>query len=118
MNRRKTGMKYEEITAQVLEKHGYRILQRNYRGHRGEIDLIAVDENTLVFVEMKYRRDAAMGNPEEAVDHKKQYRICRAADEYRMRHREYQEYPVRFDVAAIIGNRLRIYKNAFEYQWS
>lgn len=118
MNRRKLGQEYEEVVAQVLTKHGYQIIERNFRGRRGEIDLIAMEMGILVFIEVKYRSSTAVGMPEEAVDQRKQKTICRMADEYRRRHPEYDKYPIRFDVAAILGNRLKVYKNAFGYQWS
>lgn len=116
-NRRKTGEEYEKIVAKILEKYGYQILERNYRCRIGEIDLIAIDQGMLVFIEVKYRKDKKAGRPEEAVNVKKQQIICRTADDYRMRYPQYAQYQIRFDVAAVLENKLRIYKNAFEYQW-
>lgn len=56
--------------AEYLKTQGYEILEKNYRCRIGEIDLIAKEGETLVFVEVKYRRDDKMGNPKEAVDRK------------------------------------------------
>lgn len=117
VNRRQLGMEYEQKVASVLEKHGYQILERNYRCKSGEIDLIALDMDCLVFVEVKYRNNDEIGRPEEAVDRKKQSVICRVADDYRMKHPQYETYQIRFDVAAVLGIKLKVYKNAFEYQW-
>lgn len=72
MNRRKEGAYYENLVAEYLKTQGYEILEKNYRCRIGEIDLIAKEGETLVFVEVKYRRDDKMGNPKEAVDRKKQ----------------------------------------------
>lgn len=115
-NRRRTGAEYEQKALKYLEGQGYRILQRNYRCRLGEIDLIAWDRGTLVFVEVKYRRSEAFGSPEEAVDARKQYRICRVADYYRMTHKVSEECPCRFDVAAIEGKEIRLLRNAFPYR--
>ena len=70
-NKRAVGSRYEEETAAFLQKNGYRILEKNFRDRRGEIDLIAKDGRTLVFVEVKYRKNARNGYPEEAVDTRK-----------------------------------------------
>ena len=72
MNRRKEGAYYENLVAEYLKTQGYEILEKNYRCRIGEIDPIAKEGETLVFVEVKYRRDDKMGNPKEAVDRKKQ----------------------------------------------
>lgn len=117
INRRQQGTEYEMIVASVLEKHGYQILKRNYRCRYGEIDIIALDVDDLVFIEVKYRSKEEHGKPEEAVNQRKQQVICRVADDFLMRYHEYENYQIRFDVAAILGNTLRVYKNAFEYQW-
>ena len=79
-NRRKTGTEYEQKTAEYLESLGWKILERNYRCRIGEIDLIALDGRTLVFVEVKYRRSGACGSPGEAVNEEKQHTIYRGAD--------------------------------------
>lgn len=117
VNRRQQGTEYETIVANILGKYGYRILKQNYWCRYGEIDLIALDRNELVFIEVKYRSKAEHGKPEEAVDQRKQQVICRVADDFLMRHPEYGDYQIRFDVAAVLGTTLRVYKNAFEYQW-
>ncbi len=117
MNNRKTGTYYETLVAGVLKKHGYQILETNFRSRVGEVDLIAVDGSNLVFVEVKYRKNAKKGTSEEAVTLNKQRIICRVADYYILTHREVARLQIRFDVAAIDKKQLTIYKNAFEYQW-
>lgn len=113
-NTRKVGQLQEERTALELEKHGYRILERNYRCRIGEIDIIAMHQGYLVFIEVKYRKNEKAGYAAEAVTRKKQQIICRVADNYIRTH--CREIPAcRFDVAAIDGENLKIYQNAFEY---
>lgn len=115
-NRRKIGATYEEQAATYLEAHGYRILERNFRCRIGEIDLIAREGKTLVFLEVKYRRNGSCGSPAEAVTHEKQRRICRVADYYRMLHRIPEQQNCRFDVVAIQGRTIEVIRNAFFYQ--
>lgn len=76
---RETGTLYEESAALYLERHGYRILEKNFRCQRGEIDLIAMDGEYLCFVEVKFRESSDCGGPFLAVDNKKQRRICQTA---------------------------------------
>ena len=112
-NRRKTGAEYERKTAEYLERLGWKILERNYRCRTGEIDLIARDGRTLVFVEVKYRKDTAMGYPEEAVGAGKQRQIRRMAAHYLYRKGLPEDVPCRFDVVAILGEEIRLIRDAF-----
>lgn len=109
------GTKYEQIAAQELRKHGYEIVAMNYRCKRGEIDIVARDGAYLVFAEVKYRANSKTGVPEMAVDYKKQVRICRVADYYMQQHGLGYDTCVRFDVIAILGADVTLYKNAFSY---
>ena len=111
-----TGPWGEALAAEYLRKKRYAILASNYRCKFGEIDLIARDGRTLVFVEVKYRRSRAYGNPAEAVDGRKQHTICRVSDYYRMTHGISEDQPCRFDVAAIEGDEVCLIRNAFPYQ--
>lgn len=115
MNNRKKGTFYEEKAAAYLAERGVRLLERNYRTRRGEIDLIGREGEYLVFFEVKYRRDAAKGYPAEAVDYRKQKSICRVADYYRMLHRIGDTAAVRYDVVAICDEEITWYRNAFEH---
>ncbi len=86
----------------------------NYRSRsRNEIDIIAKDKGCLVFVEVKYRRDGRKGDPAEAVDAGKQSRIRRAACQYLYEHPQFQPFPCRFDVVAILGEEIRVISDAF-----
>ncbi len=114
MNRRKTGEQYEQLASSFLEKEGYRILERNFRCRQGEIDIIAFDQEYLVFLEVKYRKDGRMGSGAEAVDFAKRRRIIRCAQYYLMKHAEYASAPCRFDVVSMCGGRTVLYRDAFQ----
>lgn len=113
MNRRETGSRYEQYAAVCLEKEGYEILEKNFRCKEGEIDLVARDGAYLVFVEVKYRKDSRSGFPEEAVGLRKQRRIFCVAENYMRRRNISQDTPCRFDVAAVEGEKIRLFKNTF-----
>lgn len=99
-----------------LKTQGYQILEQNYRCKKGEIDLIARDGQYLAFVEVKYRSTKEIGLPEEAVDRRKQRQISRVAAWY-LTEKELDIYtPCRFDVVAIEGEEMRLYRDAFPYQ--
>ena len=115
MNKRQVGALYEKRAGLFLEGQGLTILHYNFRSRYGEIDIVAKQESTVVFVEVKYRKDGRLGKPEEAVDFRKQRRICRMADYYRMIHKMGETFPVRFDVVAICGEEITWYRNAFFY---
>ena len=110
------GRRGEEIAARHLRRCGYRILERNFRAAGAEIDLVAADRETFVFVEVKTRSSAEFGTPAEAVDARKAERIHRAAGIY-LKRIHGAERPTRFDVVAIIGagraRRLELLKDAF-----
>lgn len=107
----------EDLAARHIERQGYRIIERNYRCPLGEIDCVAVQGRTLVFLEVKARRTGEYGGPLEAVDTRKRRRMTRLARYYAMEKR-LDNVPQRFDVVAVWlqGNRARIevYENAFE----
>jgi putative endonuclease len=83
-----------------LRRLGYTIIARGQRDRMGEVDLIAVDGRTIVFVEVKTRSSHDGGHPVDAVDPDKQRRLTRAALAYLKRH-DLLEYPARFDVVAV-----------------
>ena len=117
MNTRQTGNVYEQMAADYLEKQGMRILERNFRrGRNGEIDIIGRDGKYLVFVEVKYRADSTVGNPLEAVTSAKQRTISKVASYYCLTHGYGTFTPCRFDVAAVLGEQIKVIQNAFDYQ--
>lgn len=112
------GRRGEDAAARHLEANGYRILHRRWRARCGEIDLVALDGETLVFVEVKARSGTAAGLPGEAVGPLKQRRLARVADVYLLGH-EGEERECRFDVVEVFGGgrgalRVRLIKDAFQ----
>ncbi len=95
------GKKGEDIAASYLRDKGFKIIARNYRDKFGEIDIIARDRRTWVFVEVKTRHSIRFGLPEEAVTTTKQQQIIRVASNYLVHHQLLDE-PVRFDVIAVM----------------
>lgn len=90
----------EDLAASYLQKCGYRILQRNFRSKFGEIDIVAQDKNTLVFVEVKTRYSHEYGYPEEAVTTSKIRSIIKTAHYYKLKHTKTPGL-MRIDVVAI-----------------
>ena len=113
MNKRKTGQEQEVKAACFLKTQGYQILERNYRCKKGEIDLIAREGQYLVFVEVKYRKNARNGYPEEAVDTRKQKKIRETAAYYVYKNRIPEYTPMRFDVVAVLDGEFKQIKDAF-----
>lgn len=111
------GRQGEAITEEYLRSLGYRIVGRNFRlGRHGEIDLVAFDGTTLVFVEIKYRRNRSYGAPEDSITERKRAQLRRVAEGFLFVHpHAASEY--RFDVIAIEGSpaepTIRHWKNAF-----
>ncbi len=95
------GEKGEELAVGHLKKKGYLILKRNYRSPVGEIDIIAEDHGTVVFVEVKTRTPSSFGLPEQAVNAKKQEKIKKTALHYMSSVRK-KELPARFDIVSIL----------------
>lgn len=100
----KIGERGERIAARTLKRAGYRLIARNYTCPAGEIDLIAVDDDTLVFVEVKTRSSDRDADPEANVHRRKQSQIVRAARFYLAANKSAQDRPCRFDVLAIVAD--------------
>ena len=115
MDRRQTGEAYEEAAALFLEKRGVRLTERNFRCRQGEIDLIGYHEGYLVFVEVKYRSSQGAGYALEAVDYRKQCRICKVADYYRYSRGLGADISVRYDVIGIQNGEIEWIRNAFPH---
>ncbi|XCP83726.1 YraN family protein [Roseburia hominis] len=113
-NRRAAGTHYEQLAGEFLEKQGYRILAYNYRCRYAEIDIVAMEGETLVFCEVKYRKGDESGHALEAVDSKKQRRLWYAALNY-LSAKQLTDIPCRFDVLGITGTTFTLVKDAFQY---
>ena len=113
------GSRGELAAVQLLRQHGYRILATRFRNHFGEIDIIAQDGQTTVFTEVKTRTSTADGQPFEAVDHRRQKRMVRAALAW-LKHHNKLNQPARFDIISIVWPpdssepRITHYANAFQ----
>ena len=99
--RQSLGRSGENLAASELEARGYAIVARRYRTEHGEIDIIARDGETLVFVEVRRKSSDECGTAAESVTPAKQRRVVRMAVEYLWLHGLYDRCPVRFDVVAI-----------------
>ncbi|MGB9578459.1 MAG: YraN family protein [Halothiobacillaceae bacterium] len=111
-----TGSRGEEVALAYLERKGYGIVARNYRCPHGEIDIVARDGATLVFVEVKAGRSGSFGPPEGWVDSRKQEHLGKAAALYMEEH-AIEDVDCRFDVIAVVweqnGVRVHHIEDAF-----
>lgn len=115
MNKRKTGWEKEELAAEFMEENGYEILNRNYWCPFAELDIVAREGEYLCFAEVKYRSSERYGGCEGAVSMKKIRNICRCARYYMAKEKIPADIPIRFDVIFIIGEEIRLIRNAFSY---
>jgi putative endonuclease len=98
--RRKLGERGEDAAAAYLERSGMTVVERNWRTQAGEVDVVALDGDTIVLCEVKTRRSTAKGTPEEAITPAKRRRYARLAEAY-LQHAGV-ETPVRFDVITLL----------------
>jgi putative endonuclease len=112
------GQRGEHAAARFLKQQGYTILARGLDSRLGEIDIIAVDGRTIVFVEVKTRTTEEKGHPTEAIDPQKEQRMTQAALAY-LKAQRLLQYTARFDVVAVTWPEtapqptIEQYKNAF-----
>ncbi len=117
-NRQPFGTLAEDLACEWLTTHGYRVVERNYRGVRGELDIVAMDGDVMCFVEVKALRDPSKDVcPEMEVTARKRGRVLRTAREYLI-DRHIRSVPCRFDVVAIVYRgdvaEVRLSKGAFD----
>ena len=106
-----SGKDGEERACNYLKSKKYKILEKNYRCLYGEIDIIAKYNNTLVIIEVKYRKSAKFGKGYEAVNYTKQQKIIKTLQYYI--NEKNVKMPVRFDVISIDDNEITHIENAF-----
>ena len=114
----KLGSFGEQEAVQFLTEQGFKILERNYKVKYGEIDIIALDEDTVCFIEVKTRKSLEQGMPFEAVSRFKQYKLSQVALTYLME-KNWEGKSARFDVVSLIldeqgEKQLELIKNAFD----
>ena len=110
-----TGAQAEQWAVRYLQRQGLKLVEQNYRGRFGEIDLIMQEGNSLVFVEVRLRRNADFGGAAASVDTRKQQRIIRTAQQYLAGLA--RTPPCRFDVVLMsdaTGENMQWLKNAFD----
>jgi putative endonuclease len=103
----------EEKAAAALEAAGMKIINKNYRSKTGEIDIIALDSETVVFVEVKAWSALGMENLQYSIDNKKQNKIIKTAKYFLLENRKYSNMAIRFDVIFVKNNSLIHLASAF-----
>ena len=119
-SRQRLGTAGEDAACLELEQLGYRIIERNYRSRFGEIDIVAVDDDTVVFVEVKTKTSGDFGDPVEEVTPQKMRQIISMGEEYHAFHCQ-PTTPCRFDVVGVDCSRMppaiTLYQDAFRPGW-
>jgi len=96
------GDRFEKIAANYLKNQGVKLISKNFTSKRGEIDLIGLERDILVFFEVRARSNTHLGRPEETVTAQKQQRIRRTADNFLQTNIKYRNTLCRFDVISIV----------------
>ena len=96
-----TGKWGEDLAVAYLEKKGYTIVERDWKSGRRDIDIIALDDDVVVFVEVKTRRNRLFGEPEESVDYHKLQNLQQAISHY-VKFRNIRQ-DIRFDIISVVG---------------
>lgn len=104
MSAQNIGVQTEDLALHYLQQQGLSLVERNYHSRRGEVDLIMLDDTTLIFVEVRYRKSARFGSALESVNHTKQQRIIHTA-QYYLQGQPSTHDSYRFDVVAITTNQ-------------
>jgi putative endonuclease len=120
MQRKELGKKGEEVALRFLKKRGYRIVEKNYVCKMGEMDIVAKEKDTLVFIEVKTRTSTHFGPPQLAVNFWKQRQLSKVALNY-LNEKKLQDMKSRFDVVAILlgqeKEKIELIKDAFDLNW-
>jgi putative endonuclease len=120
MQKKELGKKGEEVALQFLKKRGYRIIEKNYVCKMGEMDIIAKEKDTLVFIEVKTRTSMAFGPPQLAVNLSKQRQLSKVALNF-LKDKKLEDAKARFDVVAILlgqnKEEIELIKDAFDSKW-
>ena len=115
--KKEIGQKGENLAVAYLQNLGYKVLERNYRCKLGEVDIIALDNDTLIFIEVRTRSSLDFGLPQESINRRKRHQISKVALEY-MTRKKLKNTPARFDVVAVSlepgKEKVDLIKDAFE----
>ena len=118
--KRKTGNQAEALALKYLQQHGLQLIERNYLTQLGEVDIIMLDKSsqTLVFIEVRYRKHPNLVRAVDTVTLSKQQKVVRSATHYLQTHANYAQYPCRFDVVGLESDlkypNITWIKNAFD----
>ncbi|MBN6713049.1 YraN family protein [Pseudomonas capsici] len=117
--RKQAGREAEACALLYLQQQGLRPITQNWSCKRGELDLVMLDGDTVVFVEVRYRRHSGWGGAMESVDFRKQEKLITAAQLFLQQESQWADHPCRFDVIAVDGDPgksapLKWLKNAFD----
>ena len=108
----------EDIAADYLASHDLKLITRNFHSRLGEIDLIALEQDILVFIEVRYRKNERFLTAIETIDTRKCQKLIVTSEYYLLKHKAYQDYQCRYDVIAITGELdkpvIEWIKNAFQ----
>ncbi len=120
MEKKELGKKGEEVALRFLKKRGYRLIEKNYVCKMGEMDIIAQDKDTLVFIEVKTRTSMDFGPPQLAVTSWKQRQLSKVAL-YFLKEKKIEDVKARFDVVAILltpgREEIELIRDAFDLNW-
>jgi putative endonuclease len=118
--KKELGKKGEDLALRFLKKRGYRIIEQNYVCKMGEMDLIAKEKDTLVFIEVKTRTSMDFGPPQLAVTSWKQRQLSKVAL-YFLKEKKIEDVKARFDVVAVLlppgGEEIELIRDAFDLNW-
>ncbi len=108
------GKHYEQLVTDHLESHHYTIIIRNYQARVGEIDIIALSpDNTICFIEVRYRSSEHFGGAIESITHVKQQRLIKTAQYFLTENSQWRDCATRFDFFATNGKKLLWIEHAF-----
>ncbi|OGS25220.1 MAG: YraN family protein [Elusimicrobia bacterium RIFOXYB2_FULL_48_7] len=110
--KKEVGKQGEDEAARYLRENGYEITDRNFRTRFGEIDIVALENKDIVFVEVKKRNNSSFGTAQAAVDFRKQGKLVKMAFQY-IKSKNCGGANFRFDVLAISNGNIELIKNAF-----
>jgi len=112
---KKVGFELEVLACQYLLDQNLQLITRNYSTRFGELDLIMLDGQILVFLEVRYRKNIKYGHPIESITKAKQLKILNTALDFLYHNQQYKNIQYRFDVITILGNITKIRQNFNEY---
>lgn len=109
---RAKGTKVETLACKFLKAQGLKIIERNFTQKTGEIDIIAIEQTILVFIEVRFRQNQSFGQGYETVDYRKQQKIINTADLYLSSKKQFQHHACRFDIISA-----STYNGELQFKW-